>query len=118
MVLSMKEKALIRWLGNSYKDLMSFPKPVIEEVASELERLQLGERPKFSRSLRSVGKKVFELKQRDHSSWYRIVYLAEIKGIIFILHCFKKKSRKTSRNDLKIIANRLKIAIKEAENEK
>jgi len=41
----------------------------------------------------SVGKGVWELKEGDERTWYRVMYLAEIRGAIHVLHCFEKNSR-------------------------
>ena len=50
--------------------------------------------------MQSVGPGVFELKDSDQSSWYRVRYLARIQDRIYVLDCFTKKSRKTARNAL------------------
>lgn len=50
--------------------------------------------------MQSVGPGVFELKDSDQSSWYRVLYLARIQDRIYVLDCFTKKSRMTARNDL------------------
>jgi len=56
----------------------------------------------------SVGSGVFELKDGDERTWYRVMYLTRVKGVIYVLHCFEKDSRKTSTQDLETAGNRLK----------
>jgi phage-related protein len=60
-----------------------------------------------ARRMQSLGSGVYELKESDETSWYRVVYLAKIENVIHVLHCFKKSSRKTDRRDLKIATERL-----------
>lgn len=55
----------------------------------------------------SVGRAVWELKDGDARTWYRVVYLARINNIIHVLHCFEKDSRKTDRRDIAIVKSRL-----------
>jgi phage-related protein len=55
----------------------------------------------------SVGKGVWELKDSDARSWYRLMYLTRIDNIIHILHCFEKDSRKTDKRDIEIAKSRL-----------
>jgi phage-related protein len=69
----------------------------------------LGERPLSSRSMASVGARVFELRQMDDKGWYRVIYLGKVGNRLHMLHAFMKKSAKTSPNDLRIATARLKI---------
>lgn len=55
----------------------------------------------------SVGKGVFELKDDDEATWYRLMYLARVGNKIYVLHCFKKNTAKTEANDLKTAKARL-----------
>jgi phage-related protein len=55
----------------------------------------------------SVGPGIFELKDQDESTWYRVTYLTRVMGVIYVLHCFEKDSNKTSRRDLEIAGKRL-----------
>jgi phage-related protein len=54
---------------------------------------------------------VFELRNEDSDFWYRVLY-RQIGGIVYVLHCFRKKTNKTSPNDIKIARERLS-ALKE-----
>lgn len=101
--------------------LSSFPKAVKDTFGFNLDRLSRGESLycKF-RPMPSVGKGVFELKEQDERTWYRLMYLTMVDGIIYVLHCFEKDSNKTSQRDLAIAEQRLKqvrteIAKKRAE---
>ncbi len=50
--------------------------------------------------MKSIDQGVFELKAEDEAAWYRVIYLARIEDTIYVLDSFKKKSRKTEKNDL------------------
>lgn len=100
--------AQIAWEGDSLQVLRSFPKGIREDLGAELFRLQLGVVPMNSRPMKSIGARVFELKEQDAAGWYRVVYLAKAGNTIHVLHAFKKQSAKTSRNDLAVAQNRLK----------
>src|SRR5882672_2207919 len=86
----------IHWEGDAKEVLSAFPKPVKLSLGYSLRRLQNGEFPACeSRSMPSIGKGVWELKESDERAWYRVVYLSKIGDVIYVLHCFEKKSRKT-----------------------
>ena len=56
----------------------------------------------------SVGPGVFELRDQDQRAWYRVVYLSRIKDVIYVLHCFEKKSREMPRKDFEKATQRFK----------
>ncbi len=99
--------AKVAWEGNTLEVVKSFPPLVRQEFGIEIRRLQQGDRPYDSRPMQSIGKGVFELRQRDPRGWYRLVYLSRIGDTLHMLHAFTKQSAKTSRNDLAIARNRL-----------
>ena len=42
-----------------------------------------------------------------------MIYVAKFEAAIFVLHCFQKKTQKTSRADVVLATQRLKDLIKE-----
>ena len=96
----------IFWVGDSRKVLKAFPKDVRLELGASLRLLQQGTVPKNSRRMESVGKGIWELKEQDDRTWYRVIYMAKVGNKIFVLHCFEKASRKTEKTDLAIAKNR------------
>jgi phage-related protein len=61
----------------------------------------------------TVGAGVREIRLRDDSGIYRVIYVTKIAERIFVLHCFQKKSQKTSRADLDLASRRYKELLKE-----
>jgi phage-related protein len=96
------------WEGDCLEIVRTFPKAIREDLGADIRRLQLGERPLSSRPMRSIGPRVFELRQVDDRGWYRIIYLSKVGNRLYMLHSFVKKSAKTSQNDLRIATARLK----------
>jgi phage-related protein len=79
--------------------------------------LMLMMRMKASR-LSSVGTGVWELKEGDSRTWYRIMYLARIENVVHVLHCFEKDSRKTDRRDIQTARARLSHALQRIKERK
>lgn len=98
----------IVWIGNSKELVSTFPITIREDLGFQLYQLQLGKMPINSRPMKSIGAGVFELKEQDHQGWYRVIYTLQVKNKIYVLHCFKKQSAKTSRDDLDLAKRRLK----------
>ncbi len=55
----------------------------------------------------SVGLGVREIRVRDHTGAFRVIYVAKLADYIYVLHCFQKKSQKTEAADLSVAAKRL-----------
>jgi phage-related protein len=100
--------AKVAWEGDSLDVVKAFPPAVRQEMGLDIRRLQQGTMPHDSRPMKSIGKGVYELRQRDSNGWYRLIYLARIDDTLYMLHGFTKKSAKTSQNDLAIASSRLK----------
>jgi phage-related protein len=100
--------ATIAWEGDSREVLKAFPEGVKQNLGFQLWRLQQGEWPKDYRPLPSIGTGVFELRDQDERAWYRVVYLSRIDDVLYVLHCFEKKSREMPRRDFERAKRRLK----------
>ena len=103
-----KPEAAIAWEGDSREVIRGFPEEVRSELGIDLQLLQWGEQPSSYRPMQSVGQGVYELRQQDERSWYRVIYLSRIDDVIHVLHCFEKASKKTPKRDIDTARTRLK----------
>ena len=53
-----------------------------------------------------------EIRIREASGAFRVIYLATIAEAVFVLHCFRKTTQKTSRDDLALAKRRYGDAIR------
>jgi phage-related protein len=114
-----RRTAEIHWEGDSKEVLSAFPRDVKLSLGYSLRRLQNGEFPACdTRAMPSIGKGVWELKESDERTWYRLVYLTKIGGVIHVLHCFEKASRKTDQRDVATARARLKRVLDRIHKEK
>ena len=58
--------------------------------------------------MKSVGAGVREIRLRETSGAYRVIYVANIADTIYILHAFQKKTQTTSKRDLDLASARFK----------
>ena len=89
----MDDKAL-DWCGGSKKDLMSMPADVQRTFGFGLGLAQNGLRPEDAKTLGGFKPTTIELLEDDDGDTYRAVYTAHYDDIVYVLHCFKKKSTK------------------------
>jgi phage-related protein len=87
--------AVIAWEGDSKEVISSFPDDVKTNLGFDLRLLQQGNQPADYRPMSSIGPGVFELRDQDERTWYRVIYLSRVRGVIHVLHGFEKRSRET-----------------------
>jgi phage-related protein len=105
---SPRKYATVVWEGDSREVLQSFPDDVRQNLGFQLWQLQQGDRPSDYRPLSSIGTGVFELRDQDARAWYRVIYLSRTNDVIYVLHCFEKKSREMPKRDFETAKQRLK----------
>ncbi|MGH8132100.1 MAG: type II toxin-antitoxin system RelE/ParE family toxin [Steroidobacteraceae bacterium] len=96
------------WMGASREDLRAFPKDARREIGYQLEHVQEGVGPDNWKPMSTVGPGVREIRVRESSGAFRCIYLATRPEGIYVLHCFQKKTRKTSQQDLDLAEKRFK----------
>lgn len=94
------------FLGDSKDTIRGFPADVREDLGGDLRRLQDHEPPLNSGPMAPALPGVFELRADDKDFWYRVFYHMR-DGVIYVLHCFTKKTNKTPQNDIEIGRKRL-----------
>ena len=103
----------IVFCGNSLDMPRQFP-PFARKVAGrQLELVQEGREPADWKPMTTVGVGVREIRLRDDSGVYQIVFVTKLAERIFVLHCLQKKTQKTSRADINLASRRYKELVKE-----
>lgn len=112
----MSEFRNLEFLGRSYQDLTSFPRSSMAMAGRRLKDVQYGFEPPDWKPIKSIGQGVNELRLRDETGAYRVIYIAKFAEAVYVLHCFEKKSQKTSRADLDIATARYKALLRRRAN--
>jgi len=110
----------IIWIGSSLKDLQDCHEAVKDEVGYALYVAQQGEMPSNAKLLKGLPG-IIEIKTDYNSDAYRTVYAVKLGKKLYVLHVFKKKSKKgisTPKSDINMIKIRFKIAQNRAREEK
>jgi phage-related protein len=101
------------WVASSRKDYGDFPPKVQEVFGFELFLAQTGQRPPSAKMLKGIGSGIVELVEDFDGDTYRAVYTARFETAVYVLHCFKKKSKsgiKTPQSDIELIKRRFRDA--------
>jgi phage-related protein len=103
----------VRFLGDALKRLREFPEDVRHDVGYQLDKVQRGGQPDDFKPMPSIGKGVEEIRLRDESGIYRVIYSARLKDAVYVLHAFQKKTRATSKLDIDIAIERFAQMMKD-----
>jgi phage-related protein len=94
--------------GDSLDRLRDFPEDARREAGHELYQVQKGRDPSDWKPMPTIGAGVREIRIRDATGAYRVIYIATFAEAIHVLHAFEKKTQKTARRDLALAAARLR----------
>ncbi len=99
--------------GTALSDLKRFPESARREAGYQIDRLQHGLMPGDRKPISTAGQGVCEIRVRDETGAYRVIYLARMPEAVYVLHCFIKKTQKTSQQDLELAQLRYRDLMKE-----
>lgn len=104
----------LAFVGSSRRDLLAFPDDVRQEVGHALFLAQTGERAPSVKTLKGFGGgSVVEIAEDHDGDTYRCVYTVRLARAVYVLHAFKKKSKRgaeTPKHDMDVIRSRLRDA--------
>jgi phage-related protein len=104
------------WVGAAYAELMDLPASVRRAFGYALHFAQAGEKHDHAKPLKGFkGAGVLEVVvvEDDDGNTFRAVYTVKFQGVVYLLHCFQKKSTRgiaTPQPTLELIKKRLQQA--------
>ena len=101
------------WLGDSLEQVRKFPGQPRHEVGYQLERVQAGKEPNDWKPMPTVGLGVKEIRVRDATGAFRLIYVARFANAVYVLHAFEKKDRKTPAPAIELARKRFRELVQE-----
>ncbi|CAN7212795.1 type II toxin-antitoxin system RelE/ParE family toxin [Bradyrhizobium sp. LjRoot220] len=109
----MVESKPVEFRGSALDDLRAFPAAARREAGYQLDQVQRGREPDDWKPMNAVGRGVREIRIRDAAGAFRVLYVAKFDDAVYVLHCFQKKTQKTSKADLSLATQRYRDLLKE-----
>lgn len=103
----------IEFLGSSLDDLRAFPLSARREAGHQIDQVQNGLDPSDWKPMNRVGQGVREIRVRDSAGAFRVIYIAKFADAIYVIHCFQKKTEKTSKADIDLVSKRYRDLLQE-----
>ena len=88
--------------------MRDFPRSALREAGYQLDKVQHGLSPDDAKPMPGIGAGVTELRVWGEAGTFRVLYVAKFEDAVYVLHCFQKKTRTTSKWTLNQPANVLK----------
>lgn len=108
------QDTLLEFIGSSKDDLSSFPLEAKQHIGFALRTAQKGGKHLDAKPLKGFkGAGVLEIVSNFDGDTFRAVYTVRLKGVIYVLHAFQKKSKKgiaTPKAEMDKIKARLRDA--------
>jgi len=103
----------IAWIGGSREAIRGFPDVAKQRTGRELARVQEGLEPTDYKPMPSIGLGVSELRVREDSGAFRVIYVAKFAEALYVLHAFQKKAQKTPKVEIELARKRYKAMLNE-----
>ena len=89
-----KDIKQLDFVGSSREDLKEFPEEVSQDIGYALFEVQKGLKPTGAKPLKGFsGSGILEIIENFTRGTYRAVYTVRFQNVIYVLHCFEKKSK-------------------------
>jgi phage-related protein len=105
----MIEPKPVEFRGSALDDLRAFP----ARGGTSARPNPAWTRPDDWKPMNTVGRGVREIRIRDTAGAFRVLYVAKFDDAVYVLHCFQKKTQKTSKADLDLAGQRYRDLLKE-----
>ena len=96
------------FVGTSRKDISAFPEEARRKAGFQLLRVQSGSDPEDWKPMVGIGTSVREIRVRDESGAFRVIYVVSRQDAVYVLHAFQKKTEQTAKRDLDLAKSRLR----------
>ena len=104
----------LEWVGRALDELLALPAPVRRSMGFALRFAQAGIKADSVKALKGFkGAGVLEVVEDYDGNTYRAVYTVKLAGIVYVLHCFQKKSKSgiaTPQPTIELIHQRFRTA--------
>ena len=103
----------LEFRGNSLDDLRRFPLEVIREAGHQLDCIQNNRLVSDVKPMKQIGGGVLEIRLWSEQGTFRVIYVSKLRNVVYVLHCFQKKSQATAQADINVAVSRYKSLLRE-----
>lgn len=105
------EKPVV-FLGDSLGVIADFPDDARRMAGYQIGRIQQGKEPDDWKPFSTIGPNVREIRIRESSGAFRVIYQATLPEAVLILSAFEKRAQKTTQREIEKARARLNDYLK------
>ena len=93
--------------------MRAFPDEVQDHIGFALYQAQIGLKHRNAKPVTGLGSGVLEVVSDSDANTYRAVYAVRYREAVYVLHAFRKKSKRgiaTPKSEIDMVKRRLKMA--------
>ena len=101
------------WIGSALDAVRALPEEVRRDFGYAIHLAQLGFHHGAANQLRGEFAELVEVIDEYDGNAYRVIYTVKLRGVVYVLHVFQKKSTRgfaTPKKELAVIRERWKRA--------
>ncbi|MDB6061348.1 MAG: hypothetical protein JWM78_1451 [Verrucomicrobiaceae bacterium] len=102
----MNDPKPLEFRDRALDELRGFPISARRDAGHQLDLVQRGYDPVDWKPMKTVGAGAREIRIADEGDAFRVMYVAKFEDAVYVLHCFKKTSQKTSKTNLSLATKR------------
>ena len=106
----------IAFIGDSLESIRAFPEAMRKTAGQQLRRVQWGEQPEDFKPMPVIGRGVEEIRIRDRTGAFRVIYTARLGNTVYVLHAFQKKTQETPQRHIELAKSRYKALKRRLDN--
>lgn len=105
----------ISFLANALSVIREFPDEAKRDAGYQLDRVQRGLDPDDWKPMTTIGSGVREIRLREKSGAFRVIYITAYAEKVVVLHAFQKKTEKTTKHDIDLAKTRYRMLTNKGE---
>ena len=86
---------------------------VMREAGYRLDCIQNNRMVSDVKPMKQIGSGVLEIRLWSEQGTFRVIYVSKLRNVVYVLHCFQKKSQATAQADINVAVSRYKSLLKE-----
>jgi phage-related protein len=91
---SMVDLKPVEFRGTALEDLRAFPTSARREAGHQIDQVQHGQEPDDWKPMPTIGKGAREIRVRDVTGAFRVIYVTKFGDIVYVLTVSRKKRRR------------------------
>ena len=105
----------IGWIRAAQRAFNAFAPPVRDRIGTALTIAARGSKADVAKPMRGLGSRVMEIAVRYRTDAWRVVYVSELSGSLWVVHAFQKvkKGNPEPKSEIDLIKARLSHLRKE-----